>query len=358
MEEIFIEKEGNDKKSNIQKVYDELFELVKFLNSQPLQLDSAIKTLIPVVDIVKSKTGKEYAWDRYLFLHKPVAVSYFHIKRIKLLLLDVENVYQLAALKTIGYVQAFYSIQNNTTVLFKQGEMSKVLDAEKQAEIMKRLKEEVNKNTSNASSEIATNDELTKRLKNALQNENFFVGVKNQILKSLNYSATGDFAIEVSPDNNATMNKTANDYYLSFKKPGLYTIKFMDKRSNSNKMLFDKKVEVSLLPNPLIRLNTESMTNNIINVRDLLSSNRLVAYMGSSLFKNFPGRINGYTVIRVGSDGRKVSEKNIGDVFQPAVQSLIGASKKGDLIIFDAILISMSDGTTRNANPMTFKIVE
>jgi hypothetical protein len=37
---------------------------------------------------------------------------------------------------------------------------------------------------------------------------------------------------------------------------------------------------------------------------------------------------------------------------------LIGASKKGDLIIFDAILISMSDGTTRNANPMTFKIVE
>ncbi len=358
MEEIFIEKEGNDKKSNIQKVYDELFELVKFLNSQPLQLDSAIKTLIPVIDVVKSKTGKEYAWDRYLFLHKPVAVSYFHIKRIKLLLLDVENVYQLAALKTIGYVQAFYSIQNNTTVLFKQGEMSKVLDAEKQAEIMKRLKEEVNKNTSNASSEIATNDELTKRLKNALQNENFFVGVKNQILKSLNYSATGDFAIEVSPDNNATMNKTANDYYLSFKKPGLYTIKFMDKRSNSNKMLFDKKVEVSLLPNPLIRLNTESMTNNIINVRDLLSSNRLVAYMGSSLFKNFPGRINGYTVIRVGSDGRKVSERNIGDVFQPAVQSLIGASKKGDLIIFDAILISMSDGTTRNANPMTFKIVE
>jgi hypothetical protein len=224
--------------------------------------------------------------------------------------------------------------------------------------MMKRLKEEANKNTSNASSEIATNDELTKRLKNALQNENFFVGIKNQILKSLNYSATGDFAIEVTPDNNAILNKTSNDYYLSFKKPGLYTIKFMDKRSNSNKMLFDKKVEVSLLPNPLIRLNTESMTNNIINVRDLLGSNRLVAYMGSSMFKNFPGRINGYSVIRVGSDGRKVSEKNIGDVFQPAVQSLIGASKKGDLIIFDAILISMSDGTTRNANPMTFKIVE
>ncbi|MFM9020765.1 MAG: GldM family protein, partial [Sediminibacterium sp.] len=355
MEQIFIEKEGNDKKSNIQKVYDELFELVNFLNSQPLQLDSAIKTLIPVVAIITSRSGKDYEWDKYLFLHKPVAVSYFHIKRIKLLLLDVENIYQLAALKTIGYVQAFYSIQNNTTVLFKQGEMSKVSDAEKQAEIMKRLKEELNKNTSNASSEISTNDELTKRLKNALQNENYFVGIKNQILKSLNYSATGDFAIIVTPD--AKMNQTGNDYYLSFGKPGLYTIKFMDKRTSANKVLFDKKVEVSLLPNPLIRLNTESMTNNIINVRDLLNSNRLIAYMGSSMFKNFPGRINGYNVIKVGKEGKK-PVYNYGDVFSPASQSLIGSCKQGDLIIFDEIQISMSDGTTRKANPMTFKIVE
>lgn len=357
MEQIFIEKEGNDKKSNIQKVYDELFELVNFLNSQPLQLDSAIKTLIPVVAIITSRSGKDYEWDKYLFLHKPVAVSYFHIKRIKLLLLDVENVYQLAALKTIGYVQAFYSIQNNTTVLFKQGEMSKVSDAEKQAEIMKRLREEVNKNTSNASSEISTNDELTKRLKNALQNESFYVGVQNQILKSLNYSATGDFGIVVTPDNSVRMNQSKNDYYLSFGKQGLYTIKFMDKRTKANKMLFEKKVEVNYLPNPLIRLNTESMNNNIINVRDLLNSNRLIAYMGSSQFKNFPGRINGFNVIKVGKDGKKTTQ-NYGDVFSPASQSLIGSCKQGDLIIFDEIQISMSDGITRKANPMTFKIVE
>ena len=117
MEEIFLEKGGADKKENIQKVYDELFELVKYLNTQPLQIDSAIKTLIPVKDIVTTRSKKDIEWARYLFLHKPVAVSYFHIKRIKLLLLDVENVYQLAALKTIGYVQAFYSIQNNNKAL-------------------------------------------------------------------------------------------------------------------------------------------------------------------------------------------------------------------------------------------------
>jgi len=358
MEEIFLEKEGADKKANILKVYDELFELVKFLNAQPLQIDSSIKTLIPVKDIIVTRSKKEVEWARYLFLHKPVAVSYFHIKRIKLLLLDVENVYQLAALKTIGYVQAFYSIQNNTTVLFKQGEMSKVLDAQKQEEIMKRLKEEVNKNTSNASSDVATNDELTKRLKNALQNENFYVGVQNQILKSLNYSATGDFSIEVSPNNSALMTPKGNDYYLAFKKAGLYTIKFMDRRGGAKKQLFDKKVEVSLLPNPLIKLNTENMTNNIINVRDLLSANRLIAYMGSSVFKNFPGRINGYQVIKVGSDGRKESKFNYGDVFQPETQRLIGSLKQGDIIMFDNINIAMSDGTTRPANPMTFKIVE
>jgi hypothetical protein len=285
-----------------------------------------------------------------------VAVSYFHIKRIKLLLLDVENVYQLAALKTIGYVPAFYSVQNNTSVLFKQGEMSKVSDAQKQAEIMKRMKEEVNKNTSNASSEVATNDELTKRLRNALQNENFYVGIKNQILKSLNYSATGDFSIEVTPE--ATINKTANDYYLYFKKPGVYTVKFTDKRKGISKPLFDKKVEVNILPNPLIKLNTENMTNNIINVKDLLSANRLIAYMGAAMFKNFPGRINGYQVIRISTDGKKQTVYNYGDVFQPASQGLIGSLKQGDIVMFDMIQISMFDGTTRTANPMTFKIVE
>ena len=173
MEEIFLEKEGADKKENIEKVYDELFDLVKYLGAQPFQIDSSIKTLVPVKEIILTRTKKEVEWKRYLFLHKPVAVSYFHIKRIKLLLLDVENIYQLAALKTIGYVPAFYSVQNNTTILFKQGEMSKVLDAQKQADMMKRMKEEVNKNTSNATPEIANADELTKRLKNALQNENF-----------------------------------------------------------------------------------------------------------------------------------------------------------------------------------------
>jgi hypothetical protein len=359
MEEIFLEKEGNEKRNNIQKVFDELFDLVKFLNSQPLQIDSSIKTLIPVVEIIKSKVGgKEYELDRYLFLHKPVAISYYHLKRIKLLLLDVENVYQLSALKTIGYVQAFYSLQTNTTVLFKQGEMSKVLDAEKQAEIMKRIKDEVNKNTSNSNSDMASNDELVKRLNNALQNEIFFVGIKNQILKSLNYSATGDFGIQVFPENSTVLTKTGNDYYLYFKKPGLFTIKFIDKRTSENKLLFDKRVDVSLLPNPLIKLNTETMTNNILNVRDLLSSNRLIAYMGSSAFKNFPGRINGYQVVKVSSDGRKQTEYNYGDVFQPKTQTLIGSCRKGDLIIFDMIQISLSDGTTRNANPMTFKIVE
>lgn len=356
MEEIFLEKEGAEKKENIEKVYDELFELVKFLNGQPLQIDSSFKNLVPVRAIITTRTKKEVEWKRYLFLHKPVAVSYFHIKRIKLLLLDVENIYQLAALKTIGYVPAFYSVQNNTSVLFKQGEMNKVSDAQKQAEIMKRMKEEVNKNTSNASSEVATNDELTKRLRNALQNENFYVGIKNQILKSLNYSATGDFSIEVTPE--ATINKTANDYYLYFKKPGVYTVKFTDKRKGISKPLFDKKVEVNILPNPLIKLNTENMTNNIINVKDLLSANRLIAYMGAAMFKNFPGRINGYQVIKISTDGKKQTVYNYGDVFQPASQSLIGSLKQGDIVMFDMIQINMFDGTTRTANPMTFKIVE
>ena len=122
--------------------------------------------------------------------------------------------------------------------------------------------------------------------------------------------------------------------------------------------MFDKKVEVTILPNPLIKLNTENMTNNIINVKDLLSANRLIAYMGSAIFKKFPGRINGYQVIKIASDGKKQSVYNYGDVFQPASQSLIGSLKQGDIILFDIIQISLFDGTTRTANPMTFKIVQ
>ena len=136
-----------------------------------------------------------------------------------------------------------------------------------------------------------------------------------------------------------------------------YTFKFTDKRNGSNKVIFEKKVHAFLLPNPLVRLNSDNISKETVSVRDLLSSNRLMAYLGLSEINNFPGRINGFRVNKISKNGAK-SEYNYGEVFQPNSQSLIGSLQVGDIIIFDNVTVSMIDGTTRTAAPLTYKIVE
>src|SRR5476649_885320 len=96
-EEIFLED------STIYKVQNELFSLITYLDSKPFQLDHAVKDFIPIKTMIVMQSGKDVEWARYLFLHKPTAISYFQVKRLKLLLLDNENLYQNAALRTIGY---------------------------------------------------------------------------------------------------------------------------------------------------------------------------------------------------------------------------------------------------------------
>jgi hypothetical protein len=351
-EEIFLED------SAIYHIQYELFDLVKFLSSQPYQLDSAIKTLIPVVTLITTRAGKEVEWARYLFLHKPTAISYFHIKRIKLLLLDNENVYQNAALKTIGYLPAYYSEQNNLTVLFKQGAMSKVIDNQKTLHsLLKKVNVPITKPVEIDTTKFDKTDELTKRLHNSLHGENFYVGIQNEVLKEFNFLMGSDFGFDIIPDNQTAINKKGNDYAITFKKPGEYTLRFTDKRNGANKVLFDKKVNAYLLPNPLVRLNSDNISKETVSVRDLLSSNRLVAYLGLSEINIFPGRINGFRIIKISKNGQK-SEYNYGEVFQPNSQSLIGSLQVGDIVLFDNVTVSMIDGTTRSAAPLTYKIVE
>ena len=351
-EEFFLED------SAIYHIQYELFDLVKCLSSQPDQIDSAIKTLIPVMTLITTRAGKEVEWARYLFLHKPTAISYFHIKRIKLLLLDNENVYQNAALKTIGYLPAYYSEQNNMTVLFKQGSMSKVIDNQKALDsLLKKVNVPITKPVEVDTTKFDKTDELTKRLHNSLHGENFYVGIQNEVLKEFNYLMGSDFAFDIFPDKQADVNKKGNDYAITFRKPGEYTFKFTDKRNGSNKVIFEKKVHAFLLPNPLVRLNSDNISKETVSVRDLLSSNRLMAYLGLSEINNFPGRINGFRVNKISKNGAK-SEYNYGEVFQPNSQSLIGSLQVGDIIIFDNVTVSMIDGTTRTAAPLTYKIVE
>ena len=112
------------------------------------------------------------------------------------------------------------------------------------------------------------------------------------------------------------------------------------------------------MPNPLVKLNGDNLDKDIVNVKDLFASNRLVGYLGLTEVPVFPGRINGYRVTRISKTDPQTSVYNYGDVFQAGLQGMISKLQKGDIIMFDQIQISLVDGTTRNANPLTYKIVE
>ena len=368
MEEIFMED------SAIYKVQYEFSDLVRSLNMQPFQIDPAIRNLVPVQELVKMQSGKEVEWARYLFLHKPTAISYNHIKRLKLLLLDNENVYQNAALRTIGYLPAYYSEAEKRAVIDTKKDESKVIDnkqlmQQEQAEA-KRIdsvskqgttafpKFPVQADPQNTKASNTDNfDEFIQRVITSLHTENFYVGIPNPVLKEFNYLLGTDFGFDIVPKG-VEITQTGFNYNLTFRNTGTYTMRFTDKRKGANKLLFEKKVQVYLMPNPLVKLNGDNLDKDIVNVKDLFASNRLVGYLGLTEVPTFPGRINGYRVTRISKTDPQSSVYNYGDVFQAGLQGMINKLQKGDIIMFDQIQISLVDGTTRNANPLTYKIVE
>jgi hypothetical protein len=108
-----------NKDSAIYQVRQDLLELVSFIKKQPYRVDEAIATLIPMLDPIPAANGSEKDWANYLFLHKPTAISYYHVKRIQQILIQNENIYQNAALKTIGYQPSYYSEKEKDAILFE-----------------------------------------------------------------------------------------------------------------------------------------------------------------------------------------------------------------------------------------------
>ena len=364
MEEIFLED------STIYHVQKELFSLVNYMNSKPLQLDQAIKNWVPISEMVSMQSGKEVEWARYLFLHKPTAISYFQVKRIKLLLLDNENAYQNAALRTIGYLPSYYSEQEKRAVIDNSSPVSKVIDNKKIMDSTKRIDSSAKSTVSAAfpkfpvqadqaytkASNTDNFDEFIQRIITSLHAESFYVGIPNPVLKEFNYLLGSDFGFTIEPQ--ADIQQQGFNYSLTFRNTGEYTFKFTDKRDGANKLVFEKKVRVYKIPDPLVKLSGDNLSRDIVNKKDLFASSRLVAYLGITEIPQFPGKINGYRVTRISRTAEQESAYNYADVFQTGVQNLINKLQKGDLILFDNITISLVDGTTRQANPLTYKIVE
>jgi hypothetical protein len=351
IEEIFL------KDSLIYRLKKEMFLLQDFMAVQPFRIDNAIRDLLPIQEDLKTQSGKKVSWEQYLFLHKPTAISYVQVKRIKLLLLDNEYVYQAAALKTIDYLPAFFSRKENRVFIDKKEDQvlllnqpPKVKEIQPAAPVAPEVKTPAPAENKNEF------DNLYQKIISSLHVENLYVGIANTMLKDIDVAAQKDFSVSVDPS--ADINQSGSNYNITFRKSGDYTIRFTDKRGGTDKLLFEKKIHASLLPNPSVRLNIENATKDVLSAKDLLTLNRLVSSMDLGTAQPFPGRINGFRFTRIAKNGEKQAVENYGEVFRGPSQELMGQLQRGDIIFFDNITIYLADGTTRTPNPILYKIVD
>jgi hypothetical protein len=339
---LFIEKILSSDKGVV-KLKNDLFNLSEFIKTAPYKLSTSLDSLIPIQNQVTTLKGKVEEWDYYLFMHKPTAISYMQLERLKLLITKTQLLYQEAALSEIGYMPTYFSQFNPKLYVLKSS-----IKEYKEEEIIKPGQKVIS-----VTDEVF--DELFKKILNSLQTENIFVGLNNTLLKDFQYVLGSDFDIEILPKVN--INKSDKNYRVIFSKTGEYLLRFYDIRKD-RKVLFEKKIMVNPIPDPTVKVRGDNLSNYEISVKDLLSAERLEAKLEINNLNYFPGRINSYKVIKI-QDGREVeSTNNYGELFQSSTQKILGSLKKNDLIIFDNINMSLIDGSTRTSAPIVYKIID
>jgi hypothetical protein len=322
----------------------DLFELSDFVKKSPFKLQASLDEVIPLKRTVTTIKGKEEAWDYYLFMHKPTAISYMQLERIKLLITKTQLLYQEAALAEIGYLPTYFSQFNPKLYVLKAS-----VKEYKEEEIIQPGQKVVN-----ITDEIY--DELFKKILNSLQSENIFVGLNNTLLKDFDFMMGSDFDVEISPKVNLV--KGDKNYKVVFNKTGEYLLRFYDLRNANKKVLFEKRIMVNPIPDPVVRVKGDNLSSYTISVRDLLSAERLEAKLEINNLNFFPGRINSFKVIRIHNGKEEESVSNYGELFQSPTQKVLGALKKNDLLIFDNVNISLIDGSTRTSAPIIYKIID
>jgi hypothetical protein len=164
-----------------------------------------------------------------------------------------------------------------------------------------------------------------------------------------------EFDIEITPKVN--ISNINNNYKVVFARTGEYILKFYDLRKEKN-LLFEKKIMVNPIPDPVVKVKGDNLSNYNINVKDLLRADRLESRLEINNLNFFPGRINSFKIIRI-HDGKEVeSANNSGELFQSNTQKVLGSLLKNDILIFDNINISLLDGTTRKSSPIIYKITD
>jgi len=324
----------------------DLFDLSNFIKKSAYRLDvsSSLDSIVPIMPKVTSLKGKVDDWDYYMFMHKPAAISYMQLQRIKLLVAKSQLLYQEAALAEIGYQPTYFSKFNPKLYVLKSSVKEYRPD-----EIIQPNQKVIDKND-----EVF--DELFKKIINSLHTENIFTGLTTSFISDFNFDFDKDFTFEVIPKTKIV--QAGKDYKITFSKNGEYLLKFYDLRKQERKLLFDKKIMVNPLPDPLVRVKGDNLNTYNISVKDLLAAERLEANLEINNLKYFPGRINSYKVIKIHNGKEEESVNNYGELFQSTTQKILGSLKKNDLVIFDNINMSLVDGSTRTSPPIVYKITD
>jgi hypothetical protein len=322
----------------------DLFELSDFIKKSPFKLESTLDDIIPLKRTVTTIKGKEEDWQYYLFMHKPTAISYMQLERIKLLITKTQLLYQEAALAEIGYMPTYFSQFNPKLYVLKAS-----VKEYKEEDIIKPGQKVVN-----ITDEVY--DDLFKKILNSLHTENIFVGLNNTLLKDFDFMMGKDFDVDISPKVNLV--KGDKNYKVIFNKTGEYLLRFYDTRNMNKKVLFEKRIMVNPIPDPVVRVKGDNLSSYTISVKDLLASERLEAKLEINNLNFFPGRINSFKVIRIHNGKEEESVSNYGELFQSPTQKVLGALKKNDMLIFDKDNISLIDGSTRTSAPIIYKIID
>lgn len=330
--------------NGVKQLDKDLFDLSDFIKKSPFKLQASLDSLIPLQKQVTTIKGKVEEWDYYLFMHKPAAISYMQLQRIKLLISKTQLLYQEAALAEIGYQPTYFSKFNPKLYVLKS-----TVKEYKPEEIIQPNQKVIDKND-----EVF--DELFKKIINSLHTENIFTGLTTSFISDFNFDFDKDFTFEVIPKTKIT--QAGKDYKVTFSKNGEYLLKFYDLRKQDKKLLFEKKIMVNPLPDPLVRVKGDNLNTYNISVKDLLASERLEAKLEINNLKYFPGRINSYKVIKIHNGKEEESVNNYGELFQSTTQKVLGSLKKNDLVIFDNINMSLVDGSTRTSPPIVYKIID
>ena len=324
----------------------DLFELSAFIKKAPYKLDikTSLDSIVPIMHQVTSIKGKVDEWEYYMFEHKPSAISYMQLERIKLLITKHQLLYQEAALAEIGYQPTYFSKGNPKLYILKE-----LVKEYRPEQILADDEKAVYK-----TDEIF--DELFKSIINSLHTENIFVGLNTTFITDFNFEIDKDFTFEVVPKTKIT--QVGKDFKITFSKTGEYLLKFYDLRKNEKKLLFDKKIVVNPLPDPLVRVKGDNLNTYSISVKDLLASERLEATLEINNLNYFPGRINSYKVVKIRNGREEETANNYGELFQSTTQKILGGLRKNDLVIFDNINMSLIDGSTRTSPPIVYKITD